>query len=66
MRWVHLKDESPIDMVNGGETSLNYEVRWYRYSVGAAAADEYCGIYWERIEDATGFAFSFNPNVNKA
>jgi hypothetical protein len=22
------------------------EIRWYRYRLGAAAADEYCGVYW--------------------
>jgi hypothetical protein len=39
-------------------------VRWYRYSVGAAAADQYCGIYW--IEEKRGdFNLTFNPDVNK-
>lgn len=55
MRWVHMKDGTPVDMVAAagkltGDDQLNYEVRWYRYRVGAAAADEYCGIYWERIK----------------
>ena len=48
MRWVHMKDGTPVDMVTSKDQS-NYEVRWYRYRVGAAAADEYCGIYWERM-----------------
>ena len=26
-----------------------YEIRWYRYRVGAAAADQYSNIYWERM-----------------
>ena len=26
-----------------------FEVRWYRYAQGKPAADEYSGIYWERI-----------------
>lgn len=54
MRWVHVMDGEPVDMVasagttNDGEKP-NYEVRWYRYRVGAAAADSYSGIYWERL-----------------
>ena len=70
MRWVHIKDGTPVDMVAAADKLTegdqpNYEVRWYRYRVGAAAADSYCGIYWERIDDAVGFNFIFNPDVNK-
>lgn len=55
MRWVHLKDGVPVDMIAAAEkqtekTELEYEVRWYKYSVGAAAADPYCGIYWVDAE----------------
>lgn len=69
MRWVHLKDSNLVDMVAAagnqfGEAEPNYEVRWYRYSVGAAAADQYCGIYW--IEEKRGdFNLTFNPDINK-
>jgi hypothetical protein len=63
MRWVHMKDGTPVDMVSGEDQS-NYEVRWYKYRVGAAATDEYCGIYW--IEEKRGdFNLIFNPDVNK-
>jgi hypothetical protein len=44
---------------------VKYEIRWYRYRIGAAAADEFSSVYWERIEDASGFEYSFNPNVNQ-
>ena len=69
MRWVHLKDGKPIDMIAAAgeqpsKTDSNYEVRWYRYSIGAAAADEYCGIYWIE-ENGNGFNLVFNPDVNK-
>ena len=64
MRWVHIVDGKPIDMVNT-EQEHSYEVRWYKYSVGAAAADEYSGVYWERISEASGFNYVFNPDVNK-
>ena len=55
MRWIHIdEDGNPIDMVAAAdkwtdETRPKYEVRWYRYRVGAAAADPYCGVYWERM-----------------
>lgn len=26
-----------------------FEIRWYRYELGAPSADEYCGLYWTRI-----------------
>jgi hypothetical protein len=29
-------------------TELDYDVRWYRYNLGAPSADEYSGVYWER------------------
>jgi hypothetical protein len=61
---VHLVDGNPVDM-SKNQTDTNYEIRWYKYSVGAAAADEYCGVYWKRIDDATGFNYIFNPDINK-
>lgn len=68
MRWVHIMDGNPVDM-SKKQTDTNYEVRWYKYRVGAAAADEYCGVYWERISEATDevtrFTYIFNPDVNK-
>jgi len=27
------------------------DIRWYRYELGAAAADEYSGVYWTRIDE---------------
>jgi hypothetical protein len=67
MRWVHIKDDKPIDMVADSTKldNIEYEVRWYKYRVGAAAADTYCGVYWDRIIEAQGFNYIFNPDVNK-
>lgn len=31
-----------------------YEIRWYKYKLGAPSADEYSGVHWERIEHAAG------------
>lgn len=68
IRWVHVENGTPIDMVALSERETietPYEVRWYRYQVGATAADAYCGVYWTRIEGAKGFQYSFDPDVNK-
>lgn len=68
MRWIHINNGVPINMTsttNENKPEIKYEVRWYKYSVGAAAADQYCGIYWERLDDATGFNYIFNPDINK-
>ena len=44
-RWFH----------NGNvyETNIDepYEIRWYRYALGAPSADEYSGVYWKRVND---------------
>lgn len=66
IRWVHLKDGNPIDMnIEKNQKDTQYEIRWYKYRVGAAAADEYCGVYWEKIQGANGFNYIFNPDVNR-
>lgn len=68
VRWVHIDENgNPVDMVaaadeENGETP--YEVRWYRYSVGAPAADAYCGVYWTRIKNAQGFQYNFDPDID--
>lgn len=74
LRWVHLQDGVPKNMMNdlitnaelennynsiknNEETFLNppnYEIRWYKYVLGASAADEFSSIYWKRIDPETG------------
>lgn len=63
-RWVHIDNGTPIDMTKVENYETPYEIRWYRYKVGAPAADSYCGVYWTRIEDATGFSYEFDPNID--
>jgi hypothetical protein len=29
----------------------DYEIRWYRYKLGAPSADEYSGVYWEKLNE---------------
>lgn len=66
IRWVHLKDGVPVDMnIEKNQKDTEYEIRWYQYHIGVEAADEYCGVYWKRIDEVTGFNYIFNPDVNK-
>ncbi len=54
LRWIHQFDDGPkrvnpmIDFIESGRLS-DCEIRWYRYKLGAASADEYSGIYWQRL-----------------
>lgn len=50
LRWVHKFDDGRIKTVPDS-SDLDYEIRWYRYKLGAPSADEYSGIYWERVND---------------
>lgn len=61
-RWVHLKDGNPIDMIKKPDINVNYEIRWYKYILGSAAADEYCGVYWDRINPASGKRLFYRDN----
>ena len=65
VRWVHVDENGPKDMVTTEKEQIekNYEVRWYRYKIGASAADPYCGTYWTRIEGVNGFSYIFNPDI---
>ena len=52
LRWVHQFDDGPKvveaaeDFLDATARLKNCEIRWYRYRLGAAAADEYSGVYW--------------------
>jgi wobble nucleotide-excising tRNase len=53
LRWIHLLDKatskiSILDDAND-EIDSSYQIRWYKYKYGAPSADEYSGVYWERI-----------------
>ena len=48
LKWIHeFEDGSTKAVLN--TTNLDYEIRWYRYKLGAPSADEYSGVYWERV-----------------
>ena len=52
LRWVHQFEDGPkvvepdADFYGENPRLNDCEIRWYRYRLGAAAADEYCGVYW--------------------
>ena len=45
LRWIHQDDNKFISITQ--ENSLEYEVRWYRYSIGNSSADGYSGAFWQ-------------------
>lgn len=49
LRWVH-EFEDGFESVDE-DSELDFEIRWYRYKLGAPSADEYSGVYWERVND---------------
>lgn len=63
LRWIHKFEDGRIKAVPD-TSNLEYEIRWYRYKLGAPSADEYSGVYWERIE-GNSFYYDFKPDVKK-
>lgn len=61
LRWVHLFDGNPKQIK---ELDSNSEIHWYRYHVGAAAEDDYCGVYWEGIENNGKNPFKLQVELN--
>lgn len=63
LRWFHEGKGYNVQP----ENITNYEIRWYRYAFGSPAADEYCGVYWKRVneENKNSFLYSFIPNTKK-
>lgn len=45
LRWIHQDNDKFISITQ--ENSLEYEVRWYRYSIGNSSADGYSGAFWQ-------------------
>lgn len=55
LRWIH-KDESSgiIKALSYDDIfSADYEIRWYRYKLGAQSPDEFAGAHWERFYGVT-------------
>lgn len=53
LRWVHYYDDENKYSVINKESELDFDIRWYRYKIGAPSADQYSGVYWERTNLGT-------------
>lgn len=63
LRWIHeFENDVFAEVYSSNTENLNYEIRWYRYKLGAKAPDNYAGVFWERI-DAVGETQVFNRIV---
>jgi len=48
LRWIHKTNNGLFKSVSEND-ALDYEIRWYRYKLGASSADEYSGVYWSLL-----------------
>ena len=66
LRWVHLDDnDNPVAIT--AESNLDYEIRWYRYRLGAPTADKYSSVYWDLMAtDLKSFKETIVPDTTKA
>jgi hypothetical protein len=67
LRWLHKFENGDIKVINDDSNIGEYEVRWYRYKLGKPSADEYSGVYWERVENNPNsvFEYSFVPHYKE-
>ena len=59
LRWLHKFENGDIQVVNESSKLSDYDIRWYRYELGAPSADEYSGVYWESVDDGNGNQFDY-------
>lgn len=66
LRWLHEYENGNIVPVTEASELEGYEIRWYRYKLGAPSADEYSGVYWQRVESdqISQFSYTFIPDLN--
>ena len=65
LRWLHLFENGNISVVSEASQLEGYEIRWYRYKMGAPSADEYSGVYWTAIEKTDDwFNYTLDPAPN--
>lgn len=48
LRWIHKQDDGTFKSISEAD-KLDYEIRWYRYQLGASSADKYSGVYWKHL-----------------
>lgn len=67
LRWLHEFEDDQIKVVNEStQLDDDYEIRWYRYQLGAKQADEYSGVYWVQVNpsNVSQFTYILNPKPN--
>lgn len=47
--WIHRESSKDVHVVEQTQFPKNYEVRWYRYSLGAPSPDLFAGAHWKRF-----------------
>lgn len=71
LRWIHQYETSNVvkALTNSEIAGLeNYEVRWYRYKLGAPSPDSFMGAHWELInfsEDADKTTYQLTTDTTK-
>lgn len=79
LRWLHQYENGEIKVINEDSELIDYEIRWYRFFMGAPSPDEYAGVYWKRlsvqnedneseayISKTSPFTCILNPAINVA
>lgn len=68
LRWVHQFEDGPrvVKESDFTERLQGCEIAWYRYHLGAAASDAYCGVYWKRLSiDENGNLIDYDGKIKK-
>lgn len=64
LRWIHANEGGNIISVSPNNNELEYEVRWYKKSLGSPKADFYSGVDWEFLDtEKHSFSYTLKPNV---
>lgn len=65
LKWVHFDDNNEKKQIT--ELPEGCTIYWYQYEFGAPSADEYSGVYWNRLDDnKNNFTYELAPRSNKA
>ena len=48
LRWIHQQEDGSFKSITSND-KIDYEIRWYKYELGHASADEYSGVYWKNL-----------------
>lgn len=48
LRWIHRQDDGSFKSISLSD-DLDCEIRWYKYELGCASADQYSDVYWKYL-----------------